>query len=206
MTRTLEPPDTRTAAPHWGRLVVGALVVAAGVGWLLDVLGVSVPWRFGPAVGLLVAGTALLLSLAGGRGRADVVVTGLVLVVLAAAVGVGAGRYAGPVGDRALGAGDWPPDTAIAAGTVEIDLTTGAPPPGARTAVHVGAGRIVVRVPATTDVGIEAHVGAGSVMVDGTTVQEGPDLSWASPGTSTAFTVVTVDVGAGDVEVHRVGR
>lgn len=204
MTRTLEPTPTRTAGPHWGRIVFGTLVVAVGTAWLLDVVGISVPWRFGPAAGLLFVGAVLLLSLVGGRGRADVVVLGVVLVVLATAVGVGAGRFAGPVGDRTVAprAGAWPADTTVAAGTVEVDLTGGAPPLGGRTAVRVGAGRVVVRVPSGAALGIEARVVAGSVSVDDTRVREGLGLSWDTPGDP----VITLDVGVGDVEVHRVGR
>ncbi|MFR9803927.1 hypothetical protein ACL02T_16740 [Pseudonocardia sp. RS010] len=205
--RVVEAPRIRRrAGPQWGRIVLGSLIVAVGVGSMLGAQGVSVPWRFVPAVGLVLVGVVLLLSLAGGRGRADVVVIGVVLAVLAAGVGVGAARFAGPVGDRtiAAGPGGWPADTRLAAGTVEIDLTASALPTGGRMAVHVGAGKVVVRVLASAAVGVEADVVAGSVTVDGGKVEEGVDLSWSRSVTSPA-PVVAVDLGVGDVEVHRVG-
>ncbi|MFR9805162.1 hypothetical protein ACL02T_23175 [Pseudonocardia sp. RS010] len=116
--RVVEAPRIRRrAGPQWGRIVLGSLIVAVGVGSMLDAQGVSVPWRFVPAVGLVLVGVVLLLSLA---------------------------------------------------------------------------------------VGVEADVVAGSVTVDGGKVEEGVDLSWSRPATSPA-PVVAVDLGVGDVEVHRVG-
>lgn len=51
--------------------MLGLLLAAGGVAWLLDTAGVDVPWRAAPAAALIVIGVALLASLAGGTGRAD---------------------------------------------------------------------------------------------------------------------------------------
>jgi hypothetical protein len=85
--------------------VTGVLLTAAGTGWLLDELGVPVPWLLAPAAALLVVGVALLLGLLGGHGRGGLVALGVGLAVVAVAIGIGADRFAGPVGDRTIAPG-----------------------------------------------------------------------------------------------------
>ncbi|WP_308257378.1 HAD-IC family P-type ATPase [Pseudonocardia lacus] len=134
----------RPRGPHWGRVVFGLLVVAVGVASLLDGLGWTVPWRLAPAIALIVIGLALLASLGGGTGRADLVVLGVIALVLAVAAAVGVDRYAGPVGDRSIVAArdGWPTPVQMAAGTVVVDLTRQPRPAGtARVAVGAGRGR-----------------------------------------------------------------
>jgi hypothetical protein len=158
------------------------------------------PWRS------LLVGSALVLTVAGGRGRSTLVVLGIALIVLAGAVGIGVDRFAGPVGDRSIAPGpaDWPVSTTVAAGTVAVDLTRAPLPATGRLDVHVGAGRVVVRVPDSETLAVTATVVAGTVTVDGETVQEGLDLAWTDPAAPGAHVTVAVDVGTGDVEVHRV--
>jgi hypothetical protein len=82
--------------------VVGVLLVAGGVAWILDALGVSVPWRMFPAA-LALVGLALLVSLRVGCGRAGLVALGAVLLLIALAAGVGITRFT--AGRPAPGAG-----------------------------------------------------------------------------------------------------
>ncbi|HZG88928.1 MAG TPA: LiaF domain-containing protein [Pseudonocardia sp.] len=187
-------------------MVLGLLIVAVGVGSMLDAQGISVPWRLAPAAALIVVGAALLLSLAAGRGRVDLVVMGSVLLVVAGAVGIGADRFAGPVGDRTIApaAEDWPSGTTLAAGSVLVDLTRAPLPATGELDVHVGAGQVVVRLPESAAVAVEATVVAGSVSVDDEAVREGFDLRWADRETGGAPVRVAVDIGAGDLEVHHV--
>lgn len=195
------PPAHRPSALHWDRMVLGLLVAALGVGWLLDGLGVAVPWRLAPAAAVAVVGLALLLSLAGGRGRGGLVSLGIVLLLVAAAVGVGADRFAGPVGDRTIApsAAGWPAPTRLSAGTVTVDLTRDAFPATGRLDVEVGAGRVVVLLPADRAVRVHGTVVMGTVVVDGVAAQQGVDLDWTSPDPAPVDLVVAV--GAGDVEV-----
>jgi len=51
--------------PQVDRIVLGLLVAAIGVGWLLDQAGVSVPWRMLPAAALVLIGLALMATLLG---------------------------------------------------------------------------------------------------------------------------------------------
>lgn len=195
------PPPRR--AIHWGRVVFGLLLAAAGVAWLVDALGTDVPWRFAPAIGLLVVGVALMLSVLGGTGRADLVVLGVVLAVIATLVGFGVDRYfAGPVGDVTItpAATEWPISRTVAAGTVEIDLTRAIPPAEGRMEVSLGAGKIILRAPES--VAVDASVALGSVTVNGTKVREGADLTWTDESVGRSAPTVTVNVAVGEVEVH----
>lgn len=213
MSTVIEPriPDagperpTRPRGPHWGRVVFGLLVVAVGVVSLLDGLGWTVPWRLAPAIALIVIGLALLASLAGGTGRADLVVLGVVALVLAVGVGIGADRYAGPVGERSIvpARDGWPAPVRMAAGEVVVDLTGQPSRPGT---VHValGAGDVVLRVPADRPVDVDVRVVAGTVVVDGVVAREGVDLQWSQDAAAPAAVGVVLDVGAGQVEVDHV--
>lgn len=104
--------------PRLDRVVLGVIIGAIGVGWLLDGAGVSPPWRMLPAA-LVLIGCALLVSLFGGRGRGALIVVGIAGTVLAGAVGVGVDRYAGPAGDRLITptATDWRSPPRSASGT-----------------------------------------------------------------------------------------
>lgn len=201
--------STRTdTGVRWDRVVLGLLVAAVGIGWLAEELGASVPWSLLPAVGLVLVGVALLVSLTGGRGRSGLVVLGVVLLGVAISVGVGAERFAGPVGDRVVAPVTevWPAPTRVAAGTVTVDLTRGPLPAAGRLDVAVGAGRVVVRLPDDRPVRVEARVVLGTVRVDGEAVRQGVDLQWIDPATARAPVAVVVDVGAGDVEVFHGDR
>jgi hypothetical protein len=196
-------PARRPASIQWDRVAIGVLLAVAGVGWLLDTMTVSVPWHLAPAIGVITVGAILLLTLTGGTGRASLVVLGVVLSVVAVAVGVGAGRFAGPVGERVIVAGhqDWPDRTQMAAGTVTVDLTRAPLPAGGSMTVEVGAGRVELRLPADHPVRVDADVVMGKIVIDGVAVEQGFDLSWTDPSTAAAPLAVTVELGMGDVEV-----
>jgi hypothetical protein len=194
------PPGPRL---HLDRLVLGLLLAAGGTGWLLDDRGVAVPWHAAPAAAVVLVGLALLVSLVGGRGRGNLVSLGIVLLVPALAIGIGAQRFAGPVGEVVVapGAEPWPAPTRLAAGTVTVDLTRAPLPPDGRLEVAVGAGRVDVRVPAG-QVRVETTVVMGTVTVDGEVLRQGVDLRWSDP--AGAPRTLVLDVGTGDVEVNRV--
>jgi hypothetical protein len=198
------PEAGRSAGPHWNRLVVGLLLLAVGVAWLLDTAGVAVPWHLAPSTGLIVVGLALLASLAGGRGRGGLFGIGIVLLAVALAVALDVDRYAGPAGDvdvRPTPTG-WPSTTTLSAGSVRVDLTAAALPAAGRLDVRVGAGRVEVRVPAGHPVRVEADVVIGTVVVDAKPAVQGVDQHWSDPAGATAPVAVHVQVGAGEVEVH----
>ena len=185
------------------QIVTGVLIGAVGVGWLLDQAGGSVPWRMFPAAALIFIGLALIATLLGGRGRGGLVGLGIISLILAVVVGVGADRYAGPVGDQlvAPAVGEWPVQQHISAGTVTVDLTRHPMPEVGQLQVDVGAGRIVLVLPHESSAGIEATVTAGTVTVDGVKVRDGVDLRWSDQTNTSPFVVLTLHVGLGDIEV-----
>ena len=198
-----EPGETTSREPvRVDRIVVGLLLAAVGTGWLLDVLGVSVPWHLFPAAALVLVGLALVGTIAGGRGRGALIALGAVLLVVATAVGVGVDRFAGPAGDRTLtpAAGEWPVETTLSAGNVIVDLTSNPLPQTGELRVNVGAGRVVVTVPRQPPVHVEARVVAGVVLVDGVKIDDGLDVHWSEA--NGAQVRVWIEVGSGEIEVR----
>lgn len=202
--RLTEPPRS-SSGPRVDRIVVGLLIGAIGVGWLLDQAGVSVPWRMLPAAALVLIGFALIATLLGGRGRGALVGLGLILTAVAVAVGVGVDRYAGPVGDLVLTptVAEWPVQQHIGAGTVTVDLTLHPLPAAGQLQVDVGAGRIILVLPAEATAGINASATVGTVTLDGVKVGDGLDVRWAHPSNSASPSVeLELHVGLGDIEVN----
>lgn len=204
---TVGPPSAarRTAPParrlRLDRLVAGGLLVAVGIGWMLDAAGASVPWRLFPAGALVVVGAVLVIAAVGRWPRGGLVGLGAVLLVAAVAVGVHAEQFAGPVGDLQLApAGDaWATPVRLAAGTATIDLTRHPLPPSGRLDVAVGVGRVVLVLPRATAARTEAEIVAGAVIVDGVRVDDGIQARWTEQGS--APVAVSVDVALGEVEV-----
>jgi hypothetical protein len=204
------PPKARPV--RLDRIVVGLLLAIAGVGWLLDEAGTSVPWRLFPAAALFVIGCALLVSLFAGRGRGALIALGVVTLLLGVAVGVGADRYAGPVGDTVVAPrlADWPVATRLGAGTLTVDLTRYPLPASGTLHADVGAGTVILQLPESGRVAVQASVTMGTLTVDGTKVGDGIDVRWSAPPTvpaatgNTAAGVVTVNVqvGMGEIEVR----
>ena len=185
------------------RIVIGLLLGAVGVGWLLDQAGASVPWRMFPAAALIMVGLALTATLLGGSGRGVLVGLGIILTVIAVAVGVGADRYTGPLGDRVVvpTAAEWPVQERISAGTVTIDLTRHPLPEVGHLQVDVGAGRVIVLLPSDSTAEIDATVTAGTITVNGVKVDDGIDLRWARPASTSTSVDLHLHVGLGDIEV-----
>lgn len=190
--------------PRIDRIVIGLLLSAVGVGWLLDLGGVPVPWRMFPAGALVLIGGALLATLIGGRGRGMLIALGIVATLLGLAIGVGADRYQGPVGDHLVAptSADWPVQEHISAGTLTVDLTRHPLPDTGRLEADVGAGRIVVLVPPERNPSIKASVTAGSITVDGVKVDDGVDLQWSGPGERADAVELVLHAGLGDIEVR----
>lgn len=201
--RTGTPQAPPPAGVRLDTVVVGLLLVAAGVGWLLDRVGMSVPWRMFPAAALVLVGLALLASIAGGR-RGGLVALGAVLLVVATAVGVGANRFAGPAGDLTVApqAADWPVSVQQSAGNVTVDLTRDPLPAAGQVDVQLGAGKIVLVVPEGAAIRIEADVVTGSITVDGAEAVSGIDIDWSESGAASSAVVVTLTVTLGEIEVN----
>jgi len=146
----------------------------------------------------------LVVSLFGGRGRGRLICLGVLALVTAVAVGVGADRYAGPVGDRTVAPAtrDWPVNEQISAGNLTVDLTRHPLPESGQLQVQVGAGKIIVRIPDSARVGIDATATAGTITVDGVQTGNGIDLQWSQPAPVTSHVALTLGIGLGDIEVN----
>lgn len=90
-------------------------------------LGIEERWDQIPAAGPVVVGLGLLATPAGGHGRSGLVALGAVPLVVAVAVGIDAGRFAGrPAGDvtDSPSADGWPVRRTLSPGSVVVDLWT----------------------------------------------------------------------------------
>jgi hypothetical protein len=191
----------RRATPE--RIVLGILLATAGLAWLLDEIGVSVPWALAPALGAGVIGVALILTARTAQGHAPLVVWGGILLAVSLLVAV-VRPVGGPVGDRVLipTADQWPVATSLTAGNLTIDLRQNPPPPSGRLTADVTAGNVVLRLPdgpRGQRIHVIAHVGMGQIRVDGVEVRGGMGLDWSS--NDPAAVVVDVHVGSGQLEV-----
>jgi hypothetical protein len=177
---TTEPlPPTGPAAPadrHGpaaATVLVGALLVLVGIGWLLDAAGVEVPWRAVLPAALIAVGLACVAGAFRGRQHALMVVGIALTVVLSVAVAADWDLdvpLGGGVGDRT----ERPttPDELtgyeLGAGNLMVDLRQLQVPPGT-TAVEarVGIGELAVELPQGISVAVVARSGLGEVQVLG---------------------------------------
>jgi hypothetical protein len=169
-TEPLPPasPPTRHG-PSSAQVLLGALLVLVGVGWLLDVSGVGVPWRAVLPAALIAVGLA---TAAGAwRGRQ----TGLILIGLALAVvlvGAAASDWTvtfplnSGVGDRT----ERPTSTADlkeyrhGVGNLNLDLTGLQLPDGTTTVrARVAVGELRVQAPEGVALQVDGRSGIGQV-------------------------------------------
>ena len=124
------------------------------------------------------------------------------MLVVSVALGVGAQRYAAPAGDISLApaAGEWPLDSRHSVGNVRVDLTKHPLPDQGRLDLHLGAGNVTLLMSNDAPVRVDVTVTAGSIVVDGAKAADGFDLAWSNE--KAADVVVTIDLGAGEVEVR----
>jgi hypothetical protein len=172
-TEPVPPAPADRHGPAAATVLVGALLVLVGIGWLLDAGGVKVPWRALLPAALIAVGLACVAGAFRGRQHALMVVGVALTVVLSVAVaadwdlGV---PLAGGVGDRT----ERPATPAelttyeLGAGDLLVDLRQLQVPPGT-TAVEarVGVGELVVEVPDGVSFQVVASSGLGEVQVLG---------------------------------------
>ena len=169
-TQPLPPADRH--GPAAATVLVGALLVLVGIGWLLDAGGVEVPWRAILPAALIAVGLACAAGAFQGRQHALMVVG--VALTLVLSLGVAADwdldlPLAG-VGDRS----ERPMSPAqlreyeLGVGNFELDLRQLELPLGTTTVkARVGIGQLVVQVPQGVSVQVVASSGLGNVQVFG---------------------------------------
>jgi hypothetical protein len=154
-------------------VLVGALLVLVGIGWLLDSAGIEVPWRAMLPAALIAVGLACVAGAFRGRQHALMVVGVVLVVVLSVAVAADWDLdvpLTGGVGDRT----ERPITPAevdeyeLGVGNLVVDLR-GLQVPAGTTAVEarLGVGELVVELPDGVSVEVVASSGLGEVQVLG---------------------------------------
>jgi hypothetical protein len=215
-------PAPPASGPRLGHVVIGAILVLIGVGWLLEALDLAdVPWRFLLPSALIIVGVALTFGAHtgshGGLVAVGVVLT--VLVLLAGAVDVLVDiPLSGGIGEKSH-----QPTGAVhneyrwGMGKMTLDLRDADAPPGQQITASVVLGELIVIVPSDVPLVITAHSGLGDVIVLGEEsggfdtdlecVGTAPDIS-CGDGAS-ALTIggyylrLDLEVAVGKVEVQR---
>jgi hypothetical protein len=192
-----------------GNVVVGAVLVLLGIGWLLEALDVAdVPWRAMLPAALIVVGGVLVVGARTGR-HGGIIALGVILTVaiaLASAIEVLIDiPITGGVGEqveRVTGAPE--PEYRWALGTMTVDLRDAdISELGSSMEASVVIGELVVIVPAGVALDIEARSGIGVVDVLGNeSAGIGADVDLVAEG-SRGKLVLELDVAMGRVEVRR---
>jgi hypothetical protein len=162
------PPADRHG-PAAATVLVGALLVLVGIGWLLDAAGVEVPWRAVLPAALIAVGLACVAGAFRGRQHALMVVGVALAVVLSLAAAADWDLeipLGGGVGDRT----ERPTTPAeltgyeLGVGNLVVDLRQLQLPPGTTTVqARVGVGELAVEVPQGVSVAVVARSGLGQV-------------------------------------------
>jgi hypothetical protein len=215
-------PAPSAGGPRLGHIVLGAILVLIGVGWLLEALGAAeVPWRFLLPAALIIVGVALVFGARtgthGGLVAVGVVLT--VLVVLAGAVDALVDvPFVGGFGDKS-----YRPTTAVedeyrwGFGKMTLDLRDAGTLVGEEIEASVVLGELVVIVPPDLPVVVTAHAGVGDLVVLGEQ-SDGVDVDLECQATGEAIACgdeeaggrpfdpslrLDLEVGVGKVEVQR---
>jgi Cell wall-active antibiotics response 4TMS YvqF len=189
-----------------GRIALGAVIVGAGVLWLLseaDVVDLSLTtW-----VGLLLIGLGVAIALTRGSRRVLVVIGVLVALIGIPALLVDDDLFSGGIGESTKR-----PETTAdlepfrhAIGKLTVDLTAPDLDLDEETVeASVGIGELLVLVPEDTDITVDAHVGVGNVDVLGEE-ENGFDVDLDSISGTSGTQELTLDLeaGVGDIRVQR---
>jgi hypothetical protein len=213
-TEPIEPIEPAAAGDRRGlataTVLVGALLVLVGIGWLLDAAGVEVPWRALLPAALVAVGLACVAGAFRSRQLALMVVGVALMVVLSVAVAADwdlDAPLAGGVGDRTERP-TTPADLTgyeLGVGNLLLDLRQLQVPPGTTTVeARVGIGELVVELPDGVSVEVMARAGLGEVQVLGQ--QEGgfgSRVDAVGLGGGDRRLELDVRVGLGQVRVER---
>lgn len=212
---TLTQPETTESAPRPPRpsytaWVTGGLLVVFGILWLLEVAG-FMDLRAAvilPSL-LAVVGLALIVGARDGPHTGLVVFGVFLTVAVVAAAATPPDAFSGGVGERMFvvdSEAELATRYEVGMGDLRLDLRDLTLTESAEVDVSVGAGDMVIIVPADVPVSIDAAVAAGEIelfdeTIDGLSVVR----SYVSPGFDEAEANLTLDldVAAGRIEVRR---
>jgi hypothetical protein len=213
--RPPKPVDPHAPSHAVTRATLGLALIAATVVLLVDRIGSGLPGPAGLiAVAVALGVIALGIVLAGSRGRRS---GGLAPIAIVLALVAAGGAAAHDSYDRGYARQTWMPVDAstaqngyrLSAGRAVLDLTQSSLVAGATTAspvtfpVEVGAGEVVVIVPASTATEVTADVGLGDVTdrVGSQGDRGGAGVTVDVTHGGTPVLVVQVRVGLGHIEI-----
>jgi hypothetical protein len=208
---TAAAPPPRPRKPPLAAPVLGALLAAAGTFGLLAVLDVyDLDVDIALAVAVAVVGAAIAVGAFTGFRVGGLVGVGLLLL---AAFGVAAsspGSFGAGVGDkleRPLDAAALESSYEYGIGDYELDLRSVDLPEGeTRVEVSLGIGELTVLVPDDVAVEVDAHAGAGEVVVLGSAddgIGADREVSLPGPEPDSPTLVLDAGVGFGQITIER---
>ncbi len=170
-------PPTRPAAlpspggARLGHIVIGAILVLIGAGWLLEALDlVDVPWRFLLPSALIIVGVALVFGARTGA-HGGLIAFGIVLTVLVLFAGAIQALvdipFSGGFGDRSLAPTVVEDEYRWGLGKMTLDLREADALAGEQIQASVIIGELIVIVPPDLPLAIEAQSGVGELIVLG---------------------------------------
>jgi predicted membrane protein len=189
-----------------GRVALGAILVVAGVIWLLSATG-ALDLSYGTWIGVLLVLIGLAIALIPGRHGGLVLLGILVALAGLPALVVDEDVFRGGVGDEL----ETPTSRADlepyrhGIGKLTVDLTSpDLDLDGATVEASIGIGELVVVVPDDADVELDVHVGIGNVEALGRS-ESGVDVDVVGlSGTSGRQELaLELEAGIGDVRVER---
>ena len=206
---TPEPQAEKRRLPV-GTVVLGLLLVLAGVLWLLEALDLAnIPWDAVLPAALVVVGAALIIA-SRTESHGGLITLGIVLTVLTAASSAINVPLRGGIGDRVerpASLESLEEDYDLAIGRLEVDLSAIELPPGTTTLeIGVGMGELLVQVPEDVALDATAEVGVGdATLLDVEEDGAGVDVRYTDEDYESASTRLSLEltVGLGDVNVSR---
>ncbi|MGH2682483.1 MAG: LiaF domain-containing protein [Actinomycetota bacterium] len=155
-----------------GRIAFALILLAVGVGWLFESLGViELPWDALLPAALIVVGAVLVAGSRTGR-YSGLIALGIVLTITTAVVAAVDLPLVGGVGQRVItpqSAAELEPRYDLAVGQLVIDLTDLRLVRGDRVDIRAraGLGELVVEVPVGINVEVHARAGLGDIQILG---------------------------------------
>jgi hypothetical protein len=201
------PPAPVEPSRRAGRLAFGLVLLAIGIGWLLEALGVDVRWDLVLPGALIVIGGLLIVTARSGVGQGGLITAGVVLTIVLLIGTAFNVPFTGGVGDRTVRPTENVIDREVELGVGELtfDLTGvdfATMVGGTELRARVGVGELIVIVPDDAAIRVEARSGLGNVQVFGQ--EEGgvdAEITTPAPIGAPAITLIAT-VGIGEVRVE----
>lgn len=197
-----QPRRPRAIAP----LIWGGALIVVGILWLVEMLGVDIPWSAIAPVGVIVVGLALMIGARTGA-HGGLIALGIVLTILSAITVTFEGPFT--VGDRTYrptSVAELPEAYELGVGSLVIDLRdVDFPADNTDLTVRLNVGDLRIMLPEDIVVATDSSVGIGDLKVlDRHESGFGPHIQvFDDPPGNTGVLTLETRVGIGNVEVQR---